>query len=86
VEKLIAFESSPNVLVCLAHDPALLKYLPTLNSDPASDLNSWQERGWKEKCRWNWLNELPRNGRPGRKPLVKGFWRDGKSWNRPQPA
>ncbi|KAK5249314.1 hypothetical protein LTS03_002339 [Exophiala xenobiotica] len=82
VEKLIEFESSPNVLVCLAHDPALLKYLPTLDSDPASDLNSWRDRGWKEKCRWDWLNELPRNGRPGREPLVEGFWRDGKPWNR----
>jgi hypothetical protein len=24
------------------------------------------------------LNELPRNGKPGRKPIVYDLWRDGK--------
>ncbi|EXJ80345.1 hypothetical protein A1O1_08489 [Capronia coronata CBS 617.96] len=82
VDKLLAFESSPQVLVCLAHDKTLHKHLPTLNEDPELTLNDWQERGWKEKCRWDWLNELPRNGKPGRKPVVEGFWRDGKPWDR----
>ncbi|KIW17241.1 hypothetical protein PV08_04432 [Exophiala spinifera] len=86
VDKLVHFEQSANVLVCLAHDPALLKYIPTLNSDPSADMNDWRERGWKEGCRWEWLNELPRDGKPGRPALVEGFWRDGKQWDRPQPT
>ncbi|EXJ72049.1 uncharacterized protein A1O5_04552 [Cladophialophora psammophila CBS 110553] len=82
VDELINFEQSPAVMVCIAHDEALLKFLPTLNRDPGSDLNNWKSAGWKEKCRWDWLNELPRNGKPGRKPIVEGFWRDGKPWDR----
>jgi hypothetical protein len=82
VDKLINFESSPNVMVCLAHDEALLKYLPTFNDNPRLELNDWKRQGWKEKCRWDWLNELPRNGKPGRKKIVEGFWRNGKPWDR----
>jgi hypothetical protein len=83
VDRLVAFESSPNVLVCLAHDPALIKHLPTFNQNPRSDLNDWCRNGRKEKCRWEWLNELPRkNATPGRKPIVQGFWRDGRPWDR----
>jgi hypothetical protein len=82
VDKLVGFERSPDVLVCLAHDPALLLHLPTLNSNPKSDLNGWRENDWKEQCRWEWLNELPRNSKPGRKPIVEGLWRDGKPWDR----
>lgn len=29
-----------------------------------------------------WLNELPRNGKPGRPPIVEGFWSEGKKWDR----
>ncbi|OAL35982.1 hypothetical protein AYO20_04643 [Fonsecaea nubica] len=82
VDKLLHFEQSPVVMVCLAHDAALLKYLPTFNKEPEADLNGWKAKGWKERCRWDWLNEMPRNGRPGRKPIVQGFWRDGKPWDR----
>lgn len=74
------FEASDNVLICIAHDTDLLLHLPTLNDSPSSDLNSWKEKGWKERLRWGWVNELPRAGRPGRKPLVEGYWRDGKIW------
>lgn len=84
VNKLLGFESCPRVFVCLAHDAALFKRLPTLNKDPQSTLNDWEKQGWKDKCRWDWLNELPRNGNPGRKPVVEGFWRDGKPWDRPK--
>ncbi|KAJ9647473.1 hypothetical protein H2204_000102 [Knufia peltigerae] len=86
VDKLLKFEQSSNVLICIAHDGALLKYLPTLNSDPSADMNDWHQRGWKERCRWEWLNELPRSGKPGRPAHVEGFWRDGKKWDRPQPT
>ncbi|KIX98033.1 uncharacterized protein Z520_06112 [Fonsecaea multimorphosa CBS 102226] len=83
VDKLISFEQSPAVMICLSHDQALLTFLPTLNKDPGADLNEWKSKGWKEKCRWDWLNELPRgNGRYGRRPIVEGFWRDGKPWDR----
>jgi hypothetical protein len=84
VDKLIHFEQSPQVMICVAHDGALLKYLPTFNKDPKSELNEWKNKGWKEKCRWDWLNELPRNGKPGRPLIVDGFWRDGKPWDRPK--
>ncbi|PYH95473.1 hypothetical protein BO71DRAFT_440249 [Aspergillus ellipticus CBS 707.79] len=80
VNKLLEFENSPDVLICIAHDCDLPQYLPTLNESPSSDLNAWKENGWKEKLRWGWVNELPRAGRPGRKPLVEGYWRDGKVW------
>ncbi|OAP56998.1 hypothetical protein AYL99_09110 [Fonsecaea erecta] len=89
VDKLLDFEQCPAVMVCLAHDGALLKYLPTLNREPGADLNAWKSEGWKNACRWDWLNELPRShdgdrskSRPGRKPIVEGFWRDGKPWDR----
>lgn len=80
VDKLIVFDGSPSVLVCLAHDGTMLRKLPTLNSNPEEDLNDWKRRGYKEMIHWGWLNELPRNGKPGRKQAVKGFWRDYQQW------
>lgn len=82
VDKLVDFEESPDVMVCVTHDEALLKYLPTFNKDREANLNDWKRQGWKEKTRWDWLNELSRNGKPGRKLLVEGLWRDGKPWAR----
>lgn len=81
-------DSDPNVLVCLAHDVALLHHLPIFNDDPTKDLNDWKQRGMKERCHWGWLGELPRydsDGKvlgPGRreKPIVEGLWREGKLW------
>lgn len=80
VNKLRAFDASPSVLVCLAHDPELLRFLPTFNETPSADINGWKEDDVKEKTRWGWLNELPRGGRPGRPLLVEGLWRDGQLW------
>jgi glyoxylase-like metal-dependent hydrolase (beta-lactamase superfamily II) len=84
VDKMQAFDDSPDVLVCTAHDPTLLDYLPTLNKEGVNGngLKDFKEKGWKEKCHWGWLNELPRDGKPGRPPIVEGFWRDGKQWDR----
>lgn len=79
--KMQPFDDSPHVLVCIAHDPTLLDVLPTLNQYPESDLNGWFQKGWKERCHWGWLNELPREGRPGRGKVVEGFWREGESWD-----
>ncbi|OJJ95142.1 hypothetical protein ASPACDRAFT_127631 [Aspergillus aculeatus ATCC 16872] len=80
VEQLRRIDASPNVLICIAHDPELLRHLPTLNRSPELDLNAWKEQGWKERVRWGWVNELPRAARPGRQALVEGFWREGKIW------
>ena len=76
------FDESEHVLVCIAHDPTLLHVLPTLNTAPDRDLNAWKSRGWKEQCHWGWLNELPRDGAPGRERIVDGFWREGRRWDR----
>lgn len=83
VGKMQAFDDSEDVLVCIAHDPTLLEVLPTLNAGEET-LNEWKARGWKERCHWGWLNQLPRGeGRePGRPLLVEGFWREGKEWDR----
>jgi hypothetical protein len=70
------FEESPDVLVAIAHDMALIDVLPLLNNDPGVDINDWKTQGLKEKARWFWLNELPRDGKPGRKPFL-----DGRYWN-----
>jgi glyoxylase-like metal-dependent hydrolase (beta-lactamase superfamily II) len=78
IKELQRFDDHPDVLVCIAHDPTLIKILPFLNDQPDKDLTSWQKEGWKEKAQWGWLNELPRNGKPGREMLVKGAWREGE--------
>ena len=72
------FDASENVLVLIAHDPTLLKVLPVLNDAPLRDLNDWKERGYKTRLQWGWLNELPRDGRPGRTMLVKGAWHNDR--------
>lgn len=72
------FDASTDVLVCIAHDPNLLKILPMLNDQPDKDLNDWQAKGYKDQLTWPWLNELPRDGKPGRPMLIDGAWRDGK--------
>jgi hypothetical protein len=79
IKKMQAFDESPDIVVCIAHDPTLLQVLPFLNDDPTKDLNDWQTQGYKEKAKWGWLNELPRNNQqPGRPMLVKGVRRNGE--------
>lgn len=78
VRKMQEFDDSPDVLVCIAHDPVLLEILPTLYKNPEKDLKEWKKEVWKEKCHWGWLNELPRNGEPGRKPLIEGLERKSR--------
>ena len=78
IQALKAFDASDDVLICLAHDPGLFEVLPLLNDGPRNEINGWKEKGYKEMLRWRFLNELPRDGKPGRKPIVLGFWRDGK--------
>lgn len=80
VLKMQNFDADENVFICLAHDPTLFNVLPLFNNEgvDGKGLNEWKERGWKEKSRWGFLNELPRNGKAGRDPVVEGFWRAGK--------
>lgn len=80
------FDADPNILVCLAHDPALLDHLPTFNDDPSKDINDWKTTGMKEKCHWGFLKELPRYNDDGSvagegmrdEHIVEGTWREGK--------
>jgi glyoxylase-like metal-dependent hydrolase (beta-lactamase superfamily II) len=76
IKALQRFDEHPNVLVCIAHDPTLIKILTVLNNEPEKDLNGWKEAGLKEKAMWGWLNELPRDGKPGREMYVEGVWTD----------
>jgi len=73
-----AFDESEDVLVCIAHDPSLLKVLPLLNMSPEKDINDWKTQNYKERTRWAWLNELPRGGKPGRSMHVDGRWWKGQ--------
>lgn len=72
------FDADPNCFVCIAHDGVLLDVLPLLNNDPSAEIGDWKNRGYKEQSMWGFLNELPRDGEPGRKPIVQGLLRDGK--------
>ncbi|KAH8902039.1 hypothetical protein BR93DRAFT_954115 [Coniochaeta sp. PMI_546] len=81
VLKMQELDAKDNVFVCLAHDAMLLDVLPVFNKDPGKDCNNWRESGWKQKCHWGWLNEVPVDGQPAHSPIVKGFWRDGKQWD-----
>ena len=56
VTSLQEFDGDENVLVLIAHDPALLHVKDLF---PSHSLNTWQEKGLKEKLGWNFLNELP---------------------------
>jgi hypothetical protein len=62
--------ASPDIFICLAYDGVLLDILPLFNADLAADVNDWRARGYKERARWGFLNELPKGGGPGRGPLL----------------
>jgi hypothetical protein len=86
VNAMREFEDSPDVLICISHDMVLVDILPLLNKSPEADINDWKAQGYKEQARWFWLNELPRDGKPGRPPIVNGrFWRGEKveAWTDP---
>ncbi|OIW34948.1 metallo-beta-lactamase superfamily protein [Coniochaeta ligniaria NRRL 30616] len=77
VQKLITFDAKPNIMVCIAHDPAVGETLPTMNDDAANEINGWREKGLKEACHWGFLNQLPRGGQPGRTNLVENYLCEG---------
>ncbi|KAJ3496155.1 hypothetical protein NLG97_g2865 [Lecanicillium saksenae] len=77
VDKVKILDAQENVFVCLAHDGALGEVLPLYNKNANAAINDWKIRGYKDKTRWEFLNELPRDGLPGRPPLTLGLWRNG---------
>ncbi|KAI5363725.1 putative metallo-beta-lactamase, ribonuclease Z/Hydroxyacylglutathione hydrolase [Septoria linicola] len=75
IRKLFEFDADPNVMVVIAHDAAPLDVLPFF---PDGNINDWQEKGYKEKMHWHFVNELPVDGKIGRDTLTDGLYRDGK--------
>ena len=78
INKLQPFDSDPNIFIMLAHDSVLFDILPLFNDHPDLDVNDWQQKGYKGQTHWGFLNGLPPNNRPGRKPIVDGLRRNGK--------
>jgi hypothetical protein len=78
INKLLPFDSDPNVFILLAHDSVLFDVLPLFNEHPYLDVNDWQQKGYKGQTHWGFLNELPRKNHPGRKPLVDGLRHNDK--------
>ena len=72
VHHLEELDADENVFVCVAHDGGLI---PVCDWFPDGTLNDWKAKGWKEKSRWGFLNELPMDGKPGRPLLVSGLMR-----------
>ena len=54
IRTVIKIDSSPDVLVVMAHDSSLLD---TIDVYPAA-ANDWREMGWKERSRWKFLDDL----------------------------
>ncbi|KAH6682824.1 beta-lactamase-like protein [Halenospora varia] len=55
VASLEKFDAQNNILVVIAHDPALLDVNERF---PYHNMNDWKKKGWKEKFAWSFLNEL----------------------------
>lgn len=75
IHKLLDFDADPNVLVLIAHDAAPLDVLPFF---PDGNINDWQQKGYKQKMHWHFVNELPVDGKAGREPLTDGLYIGGK--------
>lgn len=54
VEKLMAFDADDNILVLIAHDNGLTKYLPVF----PGTLDHWKASDAKERLRWEFLNDF----------------------------
>lgn len=70
VDLLKGLDSRNDILVLIAHDPALLDGVPGLLD---GTLNGWRESGLKKQLRWRFLNELPRDVKPSTY-LVQGTY------------
>lgn len=82
VGKLANFDASPNVMVAIAHDTAIATHVPTIDQPgkERSAMNDWRRQGLKELCRWDFLNELPRDGSPGRPKMADGYQCAGQKY------
>jgi glyoxylase-like metal-dependent hydrolase (beta-lactamase superfamily II) len=74
VDLLKRLDANEQVLVLIAHDPAMMDVLPCF---PGGSSNRWYEAGWKRMIRWRFLTELPVNGNSA-PHLVDGTYRNGK--------
>ena len=83
VDRLGEFDANPNVFVCIAHDGGLI---PVVDWFPKGSLNSWKEKGWKERSKWGFVNELPHDGKPGRPWIAPGLVKDGKLLSKDEVA
>ena len=79
VKSLEVFDADENVFVCVAHDGGLI---PVVDWFPNGTINDWKTKGWKERSRWGFLNELPIDQKPGRPSLVPGVVKEGKVLSR----
>ncbi|KAM5366855.1 hypothetical protein ACJZ2D_010307 [Fusarium nematophilum] len=68
INSLAEFDADERVFITIAHDPALREICEVY---PHASMNDWKEKGWKQKSHWNFVNELPLDGRPGRPKLVE---------------
>ncbi|KAJ9138025.1 Beta-lactamase-like protein [Coniochaeta hoffmannii] len=73
ISKLMDLDADERVLVLIAHDPSLMATIPFF---PEGTLNDWHTSGWKSRLRWQFLSELPVEGKP-RKYLVSGTYING---------
>lgn len=70
IHRLQELDAYPEILICLAHAGGLSDILPLWNQDPAKDINDWYAKGFKAQLHWRFLNELPKDDRPGRSALI----------------
>ena len=75
IERLEEFDADENVFVCVAHDVGLL---PVVDWFPKGGINDWKAKGWKQKCQWGFVNDLPIDGKKAREWLAPGLMKDGK--------
>lgn len=75
VKSLEAFDADENVFVCVAHDGGLL---PVVDFFPDGTINDWKRKGWKERSKWGFLNELPIDGKPAKPWIAPGQVKEGK--------
>lgn len=75
VKSLEELDADENVFVCVAHDGGLI---PVVDWFPSGTINDWKNKGWKERSRWGFLNELPIDGKPGRPWIAPGLVKEGK--------
>lgn len=75
LDKIRNLDADPRAMIVIAHDTSVLGALPMF---PHGTINAWKERGYKEAVMWNWVKELPQNGKRVAPFFVDGLYREGK--------